>query len=165
MTRVLMALMLMTGMAMTIVGCDQEEPAAPAASAAKPAVAPVPVPAMPTPTPAPVPAPAADEVKKAADATATDAAKAAKSAADAAASKASAALDTAKTAANDVVTKASSLLDQFGTQVKNNKLDIAADLLKQLESLKAQLPKEWQDKIEAAKTLLAAKKAAASFIK
>ena len=64
-----------------------------------------------------------------------------------------------------VSTKAQELMDQVAQYMKDKKWSDAESALKQLEAMKAQLPVEWQKKIDALRASLTSAKAAGGDIK
>jgi hypothetical protein len=111
---------------LVLIGCDKKEE----------------TPAVPPPT-APVPSPSVNM-----DRTATDLQNAAGSASSAAANAGTSALDAAKEAGADIGAQAQRLYDQAEAYIKDKKWSDAEAVVKQLETLKAKLPAEWQAKVD-----------------
>lgn len=168
-------------LAMGLIGCGEEEPAQTTPPSMPPSMG-MPTSATPATDPARAAQPAADAIaaeqarvaeaaaaqtRAAADAAATQA----KAAADAAATQAKAAADAAAAEAaakaksmadSAVVDQAQSLLAQVTEYISAHKYDLAEQALTKLDGMKASLPESLQQKVEAARTLLKAKKAADS---
>jgi hypothetical protein len=112
-------------------------------------------PTAPPSTPVPTPSVSADKP-------AADMQTAAQNAAQSAANAGTNAMGAVQAAGADLAARAQQLYDQAQTLIKDKKWDEAEALLKQLDGLKAQLPAEWQTKIDAAHaTLTNARKAVA----
>ena len=71
----------------------------------------------------------------------------------------------AKTIADENMAAVTSLLTKLQQYIKDNKLDLAEAALKQLDGMKESIPASLQEKIEAARTALAAKKTASQLLK
>ena len=116
-------------------------------------------PATPNPT---VPAPATPQTPRTENATPAAAPAAPAPALPDAGAVVNSAVDTAKPAADAAVADATTKLEQVTQYIKDHKLDLAETTLKGLEDHKAQLPASIQPKVDQARSMLNAAKAAAN---
>jgi hypothetical protein len=132
--------------ALSIVGCEKKEGAAPSTTTPPPAPAGTAGPSAPATPSAATPAPAAPSIPMPNE---TPTTAAVSSAAAAAASQPAAA-----------TAEAQKLLDQAMNYVKENKLDLAEKAVTQLEGMKASLPAAMQTQVDNARKMLNTAKAA-----